>query len=152
MILDTLDNLHLYCAAGSRLEAAMNYLRHGFKPGTPDGRVDVLGDDVFALIQGYDTRAIADCRFEAHRKYLDIQYVYDGAEGMGWAPVETLEVADPFDTTRDVAFYSAPDVYTTAEVRSGMLTVFYPGDAHMPGIRLTGFQNVKKVVMKVSVL
>lgn len=149
MIHDELKNWRRYATPGTHLYSAFEWLATKWNPAMPDGRVDVVGDDVFALIQGYPTRAEADCRFESHRKYLDIQFVHDGAEGMGWAPVESLEVSDPHSDEKDVAFFRQPAIWSRADVRAGQFTVFYPEDAHEPGIRIEGASAVKKVVMKV---
>lgn len=39
--------------------------------------------------------------FEAHRQYLDIQYLVKGHEVVGWAPLDTLTPVSPFDTDQD---------------------------------------------------
>jgi beta-galactosidase beta subunit len=104
-----------------------------------------------ALPQGYDTKDPATCLFEAHRRYLDIQYVIDGAEAMGWAPLDGLVVTDPYDAARDIAFYRQPSHWVNVPVRVGQFTIFYPEDGHMPGLRMEGITRVRKVVMKVLV-
>ncbi|MEO8376604.1 MAG: YhcH/YjgK/YiaL family protein [Candidatus Sumerlaeota bacterium] len=151
MILDRLENYHLYAAPGTPLHKAFEYLANTFDPALPDGRVDVDGDNLFALIQGYDTRPMGKCKFEAHRKYIDIQYVYAGGEIMGWAPAGHLEISNDYDAEKDVMFFEQPPTFTPCEVTAGMFTLFFPGDAHEPGIRLLGHGNVKKVVMKIKV-
>lgn len=150
MIIDHLKNAHLYAQPGTRLHAAFEFLRR-FDPATPDGRVDVDGDNVFALVQGYDTRPMGKCKFEAHRKYIDIQYVHDGGEIMGWRPAGDLEIANDYDEEKDVMFFEQPQAFTPCEVTAGLFTVFFPDDAHEPGIRLMGHAHVKKVVMKIRI-
>lgn len=44
--------------------------------------------------------------FEAHRQYLDIQYLVKGHEVVGWAPLDTLTPVSPFDTDQDIDFYT----------------------------------------------
>lgn len=151
MILDRIENWRLYSGLGSRVERAFRYLAEEWDPSVPDGRVTLDGDDVFALIQGYETRPLEKCRFEAHRIYLDIQFVFAGAEAMGWAPVGSLEIDEDYDAARDVMMLKQPKEFTRVNVGSGMFTLFYPADAHEPGIQMDGFPNVKKVVMKVRV-
>lgn len=149
MILDRLDNYHHYATPGTRLAKAFAYLASIDPFAIPDGRVDVDGDDIFALHQQYDTRAIADCRFESHRKYWDIQFVFEGVEDMGWCDVTCLTVVDPHDDAKDIAFYAWPPSHATARVRAGEFAVFHPRDAHAPGIRVEGCGHVRKIVMKV---
>lgn len=151
MILDRLVHFRHYAVPGSRLERAFLYLAETFDPALPDGRVDVQGDDVFALIQGYPTRPPEKCRLEAHRRYIDIQYVFEGAEDMAWAPLEGLAVSEPYSDERDVAFFHNPPSLTRLHVPAGSFAVFHPQDAHAPGLQHPGFATVRKVVMKVRV-
>lgn len=149
MILDRIDNWRLYAAADSLLGRGFRWLAEEFDPATPDGRIDLEGDDLFALVQGYETRTPENCRFEAHNVYTDIQYVYEGAEGMGWAPRGELTVTEPYSTERDVAFFATPENPTIALVRKGEFALFHPNDAHQPGLALPGIPTVRKVVIKV---
>ena len=150
MVHDRLDRWRLHAAEGTRLSRAFAYLESIDPFAIPDGRVDVEGDAIFALHQQYDTRAVTDCRFESHRKYTDIQFVFEGEEGMGWEDVGRLAVLDPHDDEKDIAFYEWPAGHSLAHVRAGEFTVFHPHDGHAPGIRV-GAVHVRKIVMKVLV-
>lgn len=151
MILDRLDNHRLYAQSGTRLTRAFEYLVNEFDSAIPDGRVDVLGDDVFALIQTYDTKPLGKCRFEAHRRYIDIQYVVEGGETVGWALFSALTIEQPYDDEKDVMFFEQPVRFVPLEVHAGLFALFFPHDAHEPGIRLHGYSSVRKVVMKIRV-
>ena len=54
----------------------------------PLGRTDIAGDDVFVLISEGETRPPEQVKFEAHRRYIGIQFVVRGQEAIGVAPVE----------------------------------------------------------------
>lgn len=149
MILDRIQNWPLYFEKGSRVGRGMQFLVNEFDPDAPDGRVDIDGNNVFALIQGYSTRAIDDCRFEAHRVYLDIQYVFQGAEIIGWTPTNQLTVSQEYDEEKDLMFFHPPEFYTSLEIFPETFALFYPGDAHMPGIQQNSHNDVRKVVVKV---
>ena len=45
---------------------------------------------------------------EAHRKYLDVQYIVEGEETVGWAPLETLTLEGEFNTEKDIGRYAGP--------------------------------------------
>ena len=135
---------------------ALPQLRHAFERITwwevgnwPDGRVEIDGDRIFALPQGYQTRPAAQCRWEAHRRYIDIQYVVTGREAMGYAPLSTLKPTTDFDQAKDVGFYDGTGSIITVE--AGMFAIFFPHDAHMPCMQVTGRpEPVRKVVVKVA--
>ena len=86
---------------------------------------------------------------EAHRNYLDIQYVVKGEETMGWAPLESLALVDDFNTEKDVGFY-AGDV-DFMRIAEGYCYVAFPEDAHMPAVYLDTPKDFVKVVVKLKV-
>jgi len=145
MIIDRIENAGLYRGLGHQLEMALKAARIPREP----GRYDLNGDTLFALVQQYQTKPLADGKWEAHRKYIDVQYVEKGIERIGWAPVGTLDVTEPYDEGRDIAFYNGSGDFVT--VRAGTFVILFPNDAHMPGITVDTPSPVKKVVVKVRV-
>jgi YhcH/YjgK/YiaL family protein len=86
---------------------------------------------------------------EAHRNYLDIQYVVKGKEVMGWAPLEACQPDGDFNEAKDVGMFSGPYEYLT--INEGMCYVAFPEDAHMPGRHLDVPNDFVKVVVKLKV-
>jgi biofilm protein TabA len=150
MIADTISRLGSYFE-GEHIALVERFLT-SLTPDMPDGRVDISGDDIFAMVSTYETRRAEDSRFEAHRKYKDIQLMLAGEEEIGWAPLEGLDVAEPYDEERDVAFFYQPaGGFSRISMRPGMCAVFFPEDAHMPQLMSGGeAATVRKVVIKVS--
>src|SRR5512133_3967146 len=104
MVLDQLSNWRKYRWSRA-LEQAFGLLAGPDAAKWPDGRVELDGKRIVALPQGYATRDLRDGRWEAHRRYIDIQYIVSGGEKMGWAPLVTLAPETPFDAEKDVGFY-----------------------------------------------
>ncbi|GAF73247.1 unnamed protein product, partial [marine sediment metagenome] len=115
-----------------------------------EGRVEIEGDRLFALVQNYPPKPVEGAQFEAHRRYADVQYIAAGAEMIGYAPTETLEVETAYDAEKDIGFYAQPARYTPVAVPAGSFAVFYPQDAHMPCCRLDSDEPVHKIVVKVA--
>ncbi|MBE6978187.1 MAG: DUF386 domain-containing protein [Ruminococcaceae bacterium] len=86
---------------------------------------------------------------EAHRKYLDIQYVVKGKEVMGWADLDACSPAVPFSEEKDIGMYTGPFQYYT--ITEGMCYVAFPEDAHMPGRHLDVPNDYVKVIVKLAV-
>ena len=86
---------------------------------------------------------------EAHRKYLDIQYIVKGKEVMGWADLAECELVGEFNETKDVGKYSGEFTYIT--IPEGYCYVAFPEDAHMPGRHLDVPNDFTKVVVKLKV-
>lgn len=132
------------------LHKALEFLR---RPGTaalPDGRYEVDGDRVYALVQRYDTLPDGEPKFEAHRRFIDVQYIASGEEIIGWAPLADMVLSEPYDPARDVCFGRACR-WTPLRLGEGMLAVLWPEDAHAPRLAAGKPEAVVKIVVKVAV-
>ena len=98
------------------------------------------------LVQTGTTKPVGDS--EAHRKFLDIQYIVKGSEVMGWAPVEALTPADEFNETKDKGMYAGPVDYI--RITEGNCYVVFPEDAHAPGAHLDTPTEYTKLVIKLA--
>jgi biofilm protein TabA len=135
---------------------AGEFLRRADLATLEPGRFDLLpGDDLFALLQENLTRPVAQCRWESHRTYGDIQFVITGVEAMGVLTEPDCALETPYDAARDVAFWTARSgsADTTLMVPAGHLAVFLPHDIHRPLMTPPGHApaNVRKVVIKFRV-
>ncbi|HEV7587316.1 MAG TPA: YhcH/YjgK/YiaL family protein [Longimicrobium sp.] len=148
MILTTLDDADALSALGPGVAAGVRWLR-AFDPAIADGRHDIDGDDVFALVSTYPTGPATEKRFETHRVYADLQYVAAGSERILHAPAAGLAIEVPYDEAKDIAFYAEPKASSSLLLRAGDLAVFHPADAHKPGCMAGGRDEVRKVVVKV---
>lgn len=86
---------------------------------------------------------------EAHRDYLDIQYIVKGKEVMGWADLADCKLEGEFNDAKDVGKYSGSFEYMT--INEGVCYVAFPEDAHMPGRHLDEPNDFVKVVVKLKV-
>ena len=151
MILDRLENSFVYARLDRRFAAGFAYLRENDLASVPDGRYEIDGANVVAIVQAYPTKPQAEGRWEAHRHHADIQYVVSGAERMGVTPVEGMQLQPPYDPEKDVEFYLGDGAGGGKffRVGAGEFAVFFPHDVHMPSLAIERPQVVKKVVIKV---
>jgi len=118
----------------------------------PDGRVEIDGDRVFALVQRYETVRTDAPKYECHRKYIDVQFIATGEEVIGWAPAERMSVTEAYDAGRDVCFGTiAAGTWTPVRLEAGQLMVLWPEDAHAPKGATGESKRVMKIVVKVAV-
>ena len=115
----------------------------------PVAKYTIDGDNVFAPVSEYETKLPADGRWEAHKKYLDIQIVLSGKEQMGIAPIKESTVVVPYNETKDVMFVetSAGKDY---HAQPGTFFIFFPTEAHRPNMMDGEQVKVKKIVFKVK--
>jgi YhcH/YjgK/YiaL family protein len=149
MIIDKLTNSHLYSGLGERVNKAFDYLNNTDFSKTELGKYEIDGDNIFALVNEYNTKDEIEGKLEAHKKYIDVQFVAEGEELMGYAPLENQKVIDEYNLRNDITFYSGEKSF--ALVKEGMFAIFFPTDVHLPGIKVKDKSYVKKVVVKVKV-
>jgi biofilm protein TabA len=152
MIVSMLSELSRYRGFNKNLDIAFDWLTKGTWSGLPAGKYPIQGDTVFALIQEYITKEHSECRFEAHRKYTDIQMIVSGKEIIEVLPVDSLEVIEPYKP--DVEFFALPKDRIAHALRMHPIeaAVFFPEDAHRPSMKVgDSAESVKKVVVKVAV-
>lgn len=150
MIHDSLRNSQLYAPLARGIAVAFEYA-YTFDPGTPDGRHTIEGDDVFALVQSYDTAPGTEKRFESHRRHVDVQFIATGRERILHADARELEIETPYDEEGDLVFYEDPEFSSSILLRTGEFVILHPQDAHKPGCMAGAREAVKKVVVKVRV-
>jgi len=114
-------------------------------------RYDIDGDNAYALVSEYYTKNEGDARYEAHRKYIDVQYVVSGKELIGITPLALKqEVLEPYDEARDIEFMTVSQGvnYPASPDR---FFIFFPEDVHRPGLRSGDSTLVRKVVLKIKI-
>ena len=101
------------------------------------------------MVQRYKTKDASEGKFEAHRKYIDIQAVLKGKEIIGYANIDSLKENVPYK--EDIVFFETPDDYNEVKLQDGMFTVLFPEDAHMPLLDYNGKNDVVKIVVKIKI-
>jgi biofilm protein TabA len=137
-----------YATLHPRFDALARLLETQDFAALPEGRHDLEGDDLY-VVSAPQAVTRPEARLEAHRRYVDVQWVVRGTEGMGWAPLGALSIESaPYDAEGDIVFFRDPPLGVHT-VTAGCLVVFFPEDAHAP---LLGDGNrVHKCVFKVRV-
>ncbi len=153
MIVTKLSELLHQSAEHPSLFKAVEFLQEVQEKELEDGRIEIDGKQVYALVQSYLGKTeIRQPRFEAHRRYIDVQYLVSGKEFFGWAPLHAMEETDAFSEEKDVVHGSvAEGSFTLVRLSQGLLAVVYPEDAHAPGIADGEPTPVKKIVVKVAI-
>lgn len=147
MIYDTIDHLYRYQELHPNICRGLQFLAETDFSKLSSGRYEIDGDNVFAIIQNYDTK-VADDILECHRKYIDIQYLINGVELVGVSRNGREENADAaYDN--DVCFYH--DAMDFIAIGNRRFLIIFPGEMHAPGIAVDNTMPVFKCVVKVYV-
>jgi len=166
MVYDKIDNIEIYKGLSPDIYEALKFLQNA-TPSTPTGVIQ-LNPRVKAIVSEYETKAVNENGYEAHKRYIDIQALLEGEERIACQPIEWLTQTKPYSEDCDAAFYAAPEVSlhpseesrlpssliplpSNLTLRPRYFAILYPQDGHMPQLSVTTPTKVKKVVVKVAV-
>ena len=150
MIYDDLQNSGLYPQGNDLMAAALQFARQ-CPPDQPDGRYEIRGNDVYALVMNYRTVPPAEKKWEAHRNYIDVQLVLSGTERMDVAVSEPMKVSVPYNPEKDVELYAEAAQFCSLILKPGLFALLYPHDVHRPGCLIQNPEQVRKMVLKIRV-
>ncbi|WP_295116392.1 YhcH/YjgK/YiaL family protein [uncultured Chitinophaga sp.] len=150
MIIDTLQNAHLYFGLGAKFEKAFQYLAQTDFATVQKGKYEIEGQDIFAIVNEYDTVDATTEQMESHKKYIDVQYIVSGAELIGHDFLLQQAPSQAYDAEKDFMLWGETPAFFS-KLEKGYFAIFFPTDLHMPNIRIAAPAAVKKVVIKISV-
>lgn len=147
MIKDNLKNAKKYYELSPGIERALKHLENTDFSKYSKGSYEIDGRDLYMNVEEYTTRISSN--IEAHRKYIDIQYMIKGEENMGVTSLDDLVVTDKYSSEKDVEFYNGNAPLTL--VKENEFIIFYPTDAHLPCQVVDEPKEVKKVIVKIRI-
>ena len=150
MIYDKLDFWYNIAGISDDIRLGLDYLRNlmaDIKVGVYD-----LSPSVKAIVSEYTTKSENEYGYEAHRQYIDIQYLLSGTEKICYLPIEYLKETKAYSEENDAAFYKSTEVEPQELLLgNGFFAIFFPQDGHMPLLCVDKPEQVKKVVIKVGI-
>ncbi len=148
MIIDSLENIAFY---NNIPQNVIDFIKT-LTPQIEVGRYEI-DNDSYANIDVYETKNLNDCKFEAHKNYIDIQMLLSGIEELDYTPVKGLTISEEYDVKRDVMFFENPNrISDSVILEAGKFALIYPHEAHRPQVAFNATsKTVKKVVVKIHV-
>lgn len=140
---------HLQSWLPDVLRQAIEHVKAHVNEATPLGKHDIDGNNLFYLISEDSTEPQAERRAEYHARYLDIQIVLRGQEGMTFSTLPAGEPQTDWLADKDIAFLAEGAQEKTVILNEGDFVVFYPGEVHKPLCAVGAPAKVRKAVVKV---
>lgn len=133
------------------LQRALHHLYKMDLAGAAPGKYELDGEDMFVLIQQFDTAPKSVKKLEAHLQYIDIQYLISGEEEqIGYARLADWHViAQDELASSDYALYEDTEDEIDLLLKPGMYAIFFPADLHRPGVCKLQPASIKKAVVKI---
>ena len=148
MIVVPVDQLQNYTHLHPGLEKAGQFLARADLAAFAEGRYEIDGDELFAIVSACEGKGRSGARLEAHRNYIDVQYCLSGKDVIGFRPLaQCTTAAAAYDEAGDVIFFEDP-AREWISIEGSACAVFFPDDAHAP---LAGEGPCKKIVVKIRV-
>ncbi|OCG45757.1 hypothetical protein A9G34_01275 [Gilliamella sp. Choc4-2] len=152
MILGNINHLALIPYLPAKIKQSIEYIKDNVNHNTPVGRYDIDGDNIFFILSDSTSRDIDEANPEYHKKYIDVQIVLEGQEGMA---VNTLppytKVIDDQIETNDIAFVETPEEEKLIIMQQNDFIVFFPYEVHKPLCSIKkNVAIVRKVVVKIA--
>ncbi len=145
MIFDSIQNFENYRGL-EKIYPLLSFLAKTDLADMPDGRYELDGGNYY-MVQSYEPSSNGKLA-EAHKQYIDIQFMVRGAELIGAAQLDE-KVAPIKQPGEDCWLYEVPtDILTLS---SGKFAVLFPNDLHAPGIFDGKCTSCKKIVVKVRI-
>ncbi len=131
-----------------KIQKAIEYLKNTNFNNLPDGKINI-DNEIWANLQTYYTKE--DALFEAHRKYIDIQFMLAGQEKISVCDYKNCTTEIAYDEDKDIEFLTA-NSWDDIEMKTGDFLILYPENAHKPSISINNdVHHVRKLVIKVPV-
>ncbi len=146
MIWDHITNAEKYYALKEGLKEAFDYIQTITEDQEP-GRFE-LDSGLIVMVQHVSTKGFDEVDFEAHKKYIDLQYILEGEEYVVVNDCKNLTESIPYNPEKDVLFYQGEG--NTLKIQKGEFYFLFPHDAHKPCCRPEKGLPVKKIVIKIK--
>ena len=133
-------------------EKALAWLREdSWKKASP-GRTEIDGTNVFAIHYSYMSKPLAECRWESHRNYADLQVGIKGAEIIQACLGEGMKPTEPYSAEKDVELLEGqPELVHQVTLAFPQAVILFPWDIHMPTLAPNDrAAEVEKFVIKVA--
>ncbi|XBS70079.1 YhcH/YjgK/YiaL family protein [Acerihabitans sp. KWT182] len=150
MITGNIHHLDLVPYLPATLRDAIEYVKNHITADTPLGKYDIRGDEMFVMISNDSTDVFEKRRAEYHAKYLDIQIVLQGEEGMAFSNLPAGGPDTDWLADKDVAFLAAGGQEKQFVMQAGDFVVYYPGEVHKPLCAVGEPAHVRKAVVKID--
>ena len=150
MIIDNIKNLDLYSKSDVYTNKINEFINKSKESNLQEGRYELEGDNLIALIQKYETKEIEKCKYESHKKYIDVQYIEQGREVISWIDISKLEVDEPYNVKDDIIFYKDNLNGINLKMEEDMFAIFYEQDGHKVRSILEEKTNIKKIIFKIK--
>ena len=125
------------CKIIPHVDVMCSFIREHNLPELPEGKTEILGQDLYLRVFKYFPYDERERQFETHRVYGDVHFILRGVEKIQTVGGEEhLMPATSYDEKKDIQFFTTEQDITDIILREGDAAIFFPGESHRPMCRL----------------
>lgn len=133
------------------LKKALEFLKETNFNRLEPGNYPMGEGDIKAMLKHERTKARDEGQFESHRQNIDIHYLLEGEETIGFARHNSNAAMTVNELERsDYALYDKVHYGMELVLKPGMFAIFFPADLHSPCLSTEAGMEIKKVVVKIN--
>lgn len=144
MIIDRVENAHLYYGLGKHIDTALDYLEKTDLSGVT--RVTLDDGAVRIGCVEYVTRPLEKCNCENHLVDADIHVCLEGVEVIGYCTLKNAAAISEYDPSIDKQFFHGPMNYI--RLTPGMFALMLTDDVHAAMAADGNPAPAKKLIIK----
>jgi len=132
-------------------DKAFQFIRENDLSKLAPGKYPLTDNGAYVMVQDSYLDPSKQGRFENHKKFIDLQYVFDGKAILYYCPMsDVVERSTEYSDAKDVEFFNLSKTCQAISMDSSQYIILFPGDAHMPDRPAPGSSNhIKKIVVKI---
>jgi len=133
------------------IKETLNLLKKADLEKIKKGKYEIIKDEIFLIIDEYQTEKPEEKKAEQHRIYIDVQYIISGKEtiGFGYEDNEN-EIFNEYDLSKECTLFNTVKNEEDIILQKGAYAIFFPSDIHRPGLNADGQQVIKKGIVKIN--
>ena len=148
MIIGNIKDAKRYFGINKNFEKAFEFLKSLSKDAFAESFEGEGFHGGISVIERNMSEPVQEKRLEAHKKYLDIHFVIDGAEMIGYADIDTVTPETEYSEEKDVWFLKGEQQKFV--LNEGDFCIVFPEDVHAPGTPVSKDGKLKKAVVKIK--
>lgn len=150
MILDKIENIEIYNGVSENIRRAIAYIKSTDFSTMQTGKHEI-DENMFLLVNEYETKDNELDILEAHKTYIDFQYIMEGSEIIEYELLNEQKIYKDYQTDDDYILFHKTKNVSQLKFSAGMFAILFPDDLHLPGVINASKSNIKKLVLKVLI-
>lgn len=152
MISTNIQSIKKDILLNKKLQKAIDFINNNNLEEIEAGVYEIENQDLFAQVIDFETNDLKNIKAESHKKYIDMQYLVNGEEILGYKVNDGTYIADQYIEDRDIFFYDSNiSNISFSHATKGCINIYFPDDIHLPGIKVNESKKVRKIVFKIKV-